>query len=53
MFPTSQVREPYTPVGYLAARIPLVQLLRISRDKDDDQTLPWSAWEICVGESIE
>jgi ribosome biogenesis GTPase A len=48
MFPISQVREPYTPVGYLAARIPLVQLLGLSR-KDDDQTQPWSAWDICVG----
>lgn len=47
MFPISQVREPYTPVGYLAARIPLVQLLGLSR-KDDDQTQPWSAWDICV-----
>lgn len=29
IYPIAQVREPYTVVGYLARRLPLVQLLRL------------------------
>ena len=29
MYPVAQVQEPYSVVGYLAARIPLVDLLRL------------------------
>lgn len=29
MYPIAQVREPYSVVGYLAARVPLVQLLQL------------------------
>ena len=60
MYPISQVQEPYTAVGYLAARIPLVDLLQLVHplnraDSDDergaigDRTHPWSAWDVCDG----
>ncbi|XP_065829566.1 guanine nucleotide-binding protein-like 1 [Oscarella lobularis] len=49
LFPVSQVQEPYSPVGYLAARIPLVEILGIRREEGDvsDPDRPMSAWEIC------
>lgn len=58
MYPISQVQEPYTAVGYLAARVPLVDLLQLVHplnraDSDDeggttgDQNHPWSAWDVC------
>ena len=52
LFPVSQVREPYSPVGYLAARIPLVEILGIRREEGDvsDPDRPMSAWEICFCE---
>ena len=60
MYPISQVQEPYTAVGYLAARVPLVGLLQLVHplnraDSDDeggavgDQNHPWSAWDVCDG----
>lgn len=60
MYPISQVQEPYTAVGYLAARVPLVDLLQLVHplnraDSDDeggttgDQNHPWSAWDVCDG----
>ena len=30
MYPISQVQEPYTAVGYLAQRVPILQLLSLS-----------------------
>lgn len=60
MYPISQVQEPYTAVGYLVARVPLVDLLQLVHplnrsDSDDeggtagDQNHPWSAWDVCDG----
>jgi len=60
MYPISQVQEPYTAVGYLAARVPLVDLLQLVHpldrsDSDDeggtagDENHPWSAWDVCDG----
>ena len=55
MYPISQVQEPYTAVGYLAARVPLVDLLQLvhplNRADSDDEDLnhPWSAWDVCDG----
>lgn len=60
MYPISQVQEPYSAVGYLAARVPLVKLLQLVHpiDRDDlngeggvgDEDRPWSPWDVCDGE---
>lgn len=60
MYPISQVQEPYTSVGYLAARVPLVDLLQLVHaenraDSDGEggvgeENHPWSAWDVCDGE---
>ena len=59
MYPISQVQEPYSVVGYLAARVPLVYLLQLvhplNRDESNeeggvgDENRPWSAWDVCDG----
>ena len=35
MYPVAQVQEPYSVVGYLAARVPLVDLLRLEHPNPD------------------
>ncbi|KAM0725204.1 Guanine nucleotide-binding protein-like 1 [Formica fusca] len=45
-FPIAQVREPYTTVKFLAERMDLPKLLRISHPENDDT---WSAMDICDG----
>lgn len=35
IFPVAQVREPYTVVGYLAQRTPLIQQLQLVHPEDD------------------
>lgn len=45
-YPISQVREPYTPVKYLAERLDLPKLLNIQHPENDDT---WSAMDICEG----
>ncbi|PIK38905.1 putative guanine nucleotide-binding protein-like 1 isoform X1 [Apostichopus japonicus] len=48
MYPIAQVREPYTPVGFLAQRIPLVKILKITHPDADETSSPeWSAYDIC------
>lgn len=57
MYPISQVQEPYSVVGYLAARVPLVHLLQLvhpeNREDSDGKggmaagEHPWSAWDLC------
>jgi len=59
MYPISQVQEPYSVVGYLAARVPLINLLQLvhplNRTDSDgeggvgDKNHPWSAWDVCDG----
>lgn len=50
MYPIAQVREPYTPVGFLAQRIPLVKILKITHPDADETSSPeWSAYDICDG----
>ena len=59
MYPISQVQEPYSVVGYLAARVPLVHLLQLvhpanREDSDGKEGMaaeqhPWSAWDLCDG----
>ncbi|CAK8675232.1 unnamed protein product [Clavelina lepadiformis] len=51
IYPISQVQEPYTPVGYLASHIRLVDLLKLQHpsksDAASDEQLEWTAWDIC------
>ncbi|XP_027195761.2 nucleostemin 4 [Dermatophagoides pteronyssinus] len=47
-YPISQLREPYTAVGYLAQRINLVRLLRLQHPEGDTENI-WSAYDICEG----
>lgn len=59
MYPISQVQEPYSVVGYLAARVPLIPLLQLvhpaNREDSDGKggiaagEHPWSAWDLCDG----
>jgi len=43
-YPISQVREPYSVVGYLAERVDLPDLLNLQLDEDEEA---WSAFSIC------
>lgn len=45
-YPISQLREPYTAVGYLAQRVNLVRLLRLQHPEGDTETT-WTAYDIC------
>lgn len=45
-YPISQLREPYTVIGYMAQRINLVRLLRIQHPEGDTENI-WSAYDIC------
>lgn len=45
-YPISQLREPYTAVGFLAQRINLVRLLRLQHPEGDTETT-WSAYDVC------
>jgi len=53
MYPVSQVKEPYSIVGYIAERVPLLDILRIVHpcqedlEHPDDPLPPWSAWYVC------
>nr|XP_014430719.1 guanine nucleotide-binding protein-like 1 [Pelodiscus sinensis] len=49
LYPISQIQEPYTPVGYLAVRIPIQALLKL-RHPNSEEGRPetrWCAWDIC------
>ena len=46
IYPIAQVREPYTPVGYLAARIPIVKILQLYHP---DKLVEWTPWEVSEG----
>ncbi|XP_078073639.1 guanine nucleotide-binding protein-like 1 isoform X2 [Mustelus asterias] len=53
IYPIAQIQEPYTSVGYLAARIPVPKLLKLrhpnlEEDKPGEQTeAKFTAWDIC------
>jgi ribosome biogenesis GTPase A len=52
IYPISQVREPYTVVGYLAQRVPLIHLLRLNNPNQSvEEGCPekWTAWDVCDG----
>ncbi|NXG67650.1 GNL1 protein, partial [Hemiprocne comata] len=44
VYPISQLQEPYSAVGYLAARLPLPQLLQL---RPPSSPAGWTAWDIC------
>nr|XP_002128534.1 guanine nucleotide-binding protein-like 1 [Ciona intestinalis] len=46
IYPIAQVQEPYTPVGYLASRIPLVDILQLKRVENPRYRDQWTPWEI-------
>lgn len=45
-YPIAQLREPFSSVQYLAERVDLIKLLRISHPEEDDS---WSAMDVCDG----
>ncbi|XP_031560357.1 guanine nucleotide-binding protein-like 1 isoform X2 [Actinia tenebrosa] len=60
LYPVSQVKEPYTSIGYLAARWPVIQQLQLIHPIDNEalndeekrhaagrKDHPWSAWDVC------
>lgn len=47
IYPIAQVREPYTPVGFLAERIDIVKQLRLKHPDCDTGSPKWSAYDIC------
>ncbi|XP_072406252.1 guanine nucleotide-binding protein-like 1 [Chiloscyllium punctatum] len=55
IYPVAQIQEPYTSVGYLAARIPVAKLLKLKhptleegRPEEQEQAQArFTAWDIC------
>ncbi|XP_006275314.1 guanine nucleotide-binding protein-like 1 [Alligator mississippiensis] len=49
IYPISQIQDPYTAVGYLAARIPIQTLLKLRHPDAEGNQLKtqWCAWDIC------
>lgn len=48
VYPISQLQEPYTAVGFLAARLPLPALLQL---RPPSNAAGWTAWDLCEGTS--
>ncbi|EDQ89970.1 uncharacterized protein MONBRDRAFT_16766, partial [Monosiga brevicollis MX1] len=54
-YPVAQVRDPYTPIGFVAERIDLVNMLKIKhpelmdvKGKNEERKAPeWTPWDIC------
>ncbi|XP_065510815.1 guanine nucleotide-binding protein-like 1 [Caloenas nicobarica] len=44
VYPISQLQEPYTAVGFLAARLPLPALLQL---RPPSNAAGWTAWDLC------
>lgn len=56
MYPVAQVQEPYTAVGYLAQRIPVVNIMHLKYpdylgNKPSRVDVEWSAMDICEGKA--
>lgn len=49
IYPVAQVREPFTAIGYLAERVPLVETLKLKWPYEDEPEVVWSAWAMCDG----
>ncbi|XP_072015964.1 guanine nucleotide-binding protein-like 1 [Amphiura filiformis] len=52
LYPIAQVQEPYTAVGYLAQRIPVIEILKLKHPDEKDSpegaaSPKWSAYDIC------
>ncbi|CAG8502968.1 3044_t:CDS:10 [Ambispora gerdemannii] len=47
MYPISQVQEPYSTIQYLAERIPVEKILRLTPPETGEKEYRWSAWDIC------
>jgi len=56
IYPIAQVREPYTAVGFLAQRIPIIDILQLKHpessthrrpDLPDTKEYSWSAMDVC------
>ena len=47
IFPIAQVREPYSVVRYLAERLPLPSLLKLSKGESIEPGEAWTAFAIC------
>ncbi|XP_043533808.1 guanine nucleotide-binding protein-like 1 [Chiloscyllium plagiosum] len=55
IYPIAQIQEPYTSIGYLAARIPVAKLLKLKHPKVEEGTpeeqeqgqARFTAWDIC------
>lgn len=47
IFPIAQVREPYSVVRYLAERLPLTSLLKLSKSEGIETGEAWTAFTIC------
>ena len=47
-----QVREPYTAVGYVAQRLPLIDMLQL-KHPNADESEAWTAWDICEAWAIK
>eukprot|EP01135_Chromosphaera_perkinsii_P006317 Nk52_evm46s485 gene=Nk52_evmTU46s485 len=54
IYPISQVKEPYSSIGYLAQRVPLIYMLKLKVTEEltegssvKAEEFRWSAWSIC------
>lgn len=51
IYPISQVQEPYSSVGYLASRLPIVDMLKlkpsIKNNDENKEEERWTPWSIC------
>lgn len=52
LYPIAQVREPYTAVGYVAQRLPLIDMLQL-KHPNADESEAWTAWDICEAWAIK
>lgn len=51
-FPIAQLREPYSAIQYIAERVDLPGILKLQPpDGAGDTHKPWSAFDLCEGES--
>ncbi|XP_062904203.1 guanine nucleotide-binding protein-like 1 [Mobula hypostoma] len=53
IYPIAQIQEPYTSVGYLAARIPVQKLLKLQHPRatgegsEEQAQAEYTAWDLC------
>lgn len=62
IYPVSQLREPYSSVGYLCERVPFLSVLKLKHPSlvegepqqgDQKSEEPsWTAWDVCEGQSV-